>query len=85
VVRASRVGGTVIGGAPLVGGTTFVGGPTVVGGGFRSSRVVGTTYGAPIGGTTTTTYTTGGVTTLPGQVLGGGVVYGGLPSGTLHY
>lgn len=56
--------------------------------GFRSSRVVGTSVGAPIAGTTTTTYTTGaptvvgGYSTLPGvsagQVIGGGIQYGNL-------
>jgi len=103
VIRSSRVGGTVIGGAPTyVGGTTLVGGPTVVGGTttyttgaptvvggtFRSSRVVGTTYGAPVVGTTT--YTTGGISTLPGvssgHVVGGGIVYDRLlPAGTVQY
>jgi len=108
VIRSSRVGGTIIGGAPTyVGGTTLVGGPTVVGGAtyttggqtvvggaFRSSRVVGTTYGAPVVGTTS--YTTGGptyvggISTLPGvssgHVVGGGIVYDRLlPAGTVQY
>jgi len=90
VVRTSGVG------VPYVGGTTVVGGPTVVGGGFRSSRVIGTTYGGQVGQTTTTTYTSGGptvvggISTYPGvsqgHVVGGGIVYDRLlPAGSVQY
>jgi len=98
VIRSSRVGGTIIGGAPTyVGGTTLVGGPTVVGGttyttggqtvvggAFRSSRVVGTTYGAPVVGTTTT-YTTGGPTVVGGISTLPGVSSGHVVGGGIVY